>query len=86
MSLFYIVGVMAFFIFRIYEEMTGEKYSNSDEFRVMLMTAFIIIAILGFLLSIICVCEKLWDCVSIGVAIALLFGSFAIIAYYAPKM
>ena len=83
--LFYIVGAMASLIFSFYEEISGKKYEYRDEFRLMMMTAFIIIAILGVLLSIICICGKLWDCVSIGIVIAFLFGVFAFIAYYTPK-
>ena len=85
MSLFFIVGVMAYFIFSIYEEATGKKYSDSDENRLMIMTVFVILAVLAVLLSLICICGKVWDCVPICSVLALLFSAIAFITYYKPK-
>ena len=85
MGVFFVIGGLAFFIFRAYEEKNYKKYSFDDEYRMMLVTAFIITAALAILAGLVCIAAGEWVGVIFCLVIALYFGAFAYIIYKRVK-
>ena len=56
MTLFFgIIGALAFFIFYVYEDISGNRYEYYDEKKMMYMTAAVITAVIAVLALFVCI-------------------------------
>ena len=77
-----VIGAIAFFGFLAYEQITGRRYSSIDEFRMMMVTALVILTVIAALVTVMCLVAALWMVAVVFLVIAFLLGLSSYLIYY----